>query len=623
MGTMNLTPSPLAPVAPPHLLDASRARPLPLTADVPPLETVIDGIPWVHQPDCEPLLRSIPAAAWAAPAAQGWQAVKRNSGRSVWRAELPDGVIYIKYTYCDSLARRLRGLFLAPACQAEFEGGLFALRHGIATVPPIAYTHGVRCDGRPCGVLVTAAVEPARPLADFWLDVRGDDDVQRRLGDLHELTEMLAEMIARAHQAGFEHLDMHANNILVHTIAPGRYRTVFVDLQSARRGRPIDDRAVVRNLAQLNQWFRRHSTAAERLRFLRAYLRWRNEYELLFADGRALELSFAELVTALMRTADRHARRLGAQRDRRLARDGRYFCKLRLPGGWRGMAVARCKHATAESLASRLTFDRSWWQRVLHDPEHYFADDPADVCKDSHSARVRRAVLDHPDGRLFVIMKRPRARNWRRRIVQMLPPSRSLRGWRMGHGLLHRAQPTARPLAVLERRLGPLVLDNLLVTELIPGATDLESYLTAQHASCSPREWFRLKRELGHLVAGQLRQLQETGIEHRDCKASNILIVPQPRLKSLWIDMDGLRYLRPMRRRQRVRPLVRLHISVANLAGLTRTDRVRFLREYLAGYGKSPDEWRRVWSKLVAETQRKTQAKAARRAWKLKHYGRA
>ena len=43
------------------------------------------------------------------------------------------------------------------------------------------------------------------------------------------------------------------------------------------------------------------------------------------------------------------------------------------------------------------------------------------------------------------------------------------------------------PLAVLERRFGPLVLDSLLLTEAIPGAIDLGAYLRQAQAALSPR----------------------------------------------------------------------------------------------------------------------------------------
>ncbi len=613
---------------------ATATRSLP--ADLRAAEAIIDGLRWIHRAGAETLLNALPATAWTEPLRQGWTRVKQNTRREVWRATIQGRPLYLKYYFRDPWLRRASRFFRGPACRGEWDGGLYAERAGIDAARPLAYTLSL-CAGRRAGaLLITDAIEPAEPLSDFWLQLQSDPDRYRRRRDEALLAELLGELIARAHQAGFEHLDMHAANILVQTLAPRRYRTAFIDLQSARRGVPLGPRAVVRNLAQLNQWFRKNSSVGQRLRFLRAYLRWRNEFETLCAHGRPLPLSFEELVAALDAEARRHAEKLGRQRDRRAGRDGRYFARLKLPGGWRGMAVTACKHPTDESRASGLAFDRRWWQARLNPPLQWFAEStattaapPPAYCKNSHSALVRRAVLEHAEGSVPVILKRPRARNFWRRLALLLPPSRSQRAWCLGHALLHRDVPTARPLAVLERRRGPFVLDNLLATEALPGALDLESYLRGADDPCryADAAWVRAKWELIGRVAGHLRRLHAAGFVHRDCKASNILVVSHPQPALLWIDLDGVRPAGWLARRRPaehcLRALARLHVSLMDVPGLTRTDRVRFLRVYLRRYGVRADEWRTLWPKLSDRVARKRAAKLARREWKLKHYGRA
>jgi len=570
----------------------------------------------------EGLLRTVPTGAWSDPAGQGWQRVKDNARREVWRAVLGGVPCYLKYFAHDSWLRRWRHLLRAPACRAEWEGGLYTFRAGVSAPSPVAYAVNVPRGRRRCDLLITQAIEPTQPLKEFWQQLAGDTDDGRRRSDQAQLIELLAELIARAHQAGFQHLDMHAANILVQPVAPRRYRAVFVDLQSARRGVPLSDAAVVRNLAQLNQWFRRHSSIGDRLRFLRAYLRWRNEFETQFDHGRPLGLSFRDLVAALRLAAARHAARLWAQRDRRADRSGRYFTRFRLPDGWRGWAVAVCKHPLAESRASHLEFRRAWWRERLASPLRWFEQAGTDACKVSHSAVVRRAVLEHDAGHVPVIVKRPLARDWQRRWAALWPPSRSRRGWQTGHALLHRDLPTARPLAVLERRWGPLILDSVLVTEAIPGAVDLERFLKREAGRHAPGDWHRMKLALLRIMVRNLRRLHERGFVHRDCKAGNLLVVQDPETALLWIDMGGLR------RRQATdadvhRALVRLHVSLLSVPGLTRTDRVRFLKLYFARFGVAADTWRAIWPELERASAAKIAAKEVRRRWKLAHYGRA
>lgn len=581
-----------------------------------------DGQLWTYRNGFEGVLAQLPLAAWVAPEAQAWQRIKENARREVWRAKIGGQIYYLKYYALDGWTMRLRHLFKPPACAAEWRGGMYALEAGIPAVRPAGCTHDLRRGARRYALLVTEAVEPTYPLSDFWQQLQRDDDPVRRRRDTARMTELLADMIAMAHQAGLEHCDMHAENILVQPVAPGRYRTLFVDLQSIRQGMPIGRRAIVRNLAQLNQWFRRHSTIAQRWRFLRSYLRWRDEYETAFPHGRRLDLDFRTLVRSLSRAAERHANRLWARRDRRVGRNGRYFARLRLGGGWRATVALQAKHALEDSRSSEMVLPSAWWRQQLAKPLPWFGDEASASYKNSHSAAVRRAALTTADAPLPVVLKRPLARNWRRKLRQLLPPSRSLRGWQRGYALINRDLPTPRPLAVIERRIGPFVRDSLLITEALPGAVDLDTHLRAVGRG-SRQEHHADKCALARALGRLLRRLEERGFEHHDCKASNLLVLERPTLRLCWIDMDGLclRRRRPDARR-RARTLMRLHVSLLDIPSLTRTDRVRFLREYCARWGARRDAWKAVWREVAPQVAPKLEEQAARRAWKRERYGR-
>lgn len=595
--------------------------------DARPPETTerraFNGLAWTCRNGFGEALAAVPQDAWSHPEDQGWQRVKKNGTREVWRATIRGRGFFVKYYFergwRDALKRSLRG----PACRKEWRSGIYAIEHGLAAVRPAGFVEGIRVQGRRCSVLVTEALDPAYPLDEFWTTLQTDDDASRRRNDIQSLAEGLADLIARAHQSGFEHLDMHPANILLRPLGPRRYVPVLVDLQSARLGVAVTDQAAVKNLAQLNQWFRKHSSVKDRLRFLRAYMRRRNEYEACYDHGRKLDLSFTALVRALTRWAEVHGERIWSQRDRRTRREGRYFSRVKPAPGWRGMVFIQSKRSSAGSTASGLVLDRAWWKRTLADPLHWFHDADRDLRKDSHSAVVVRAVLETSADPLPVIIKRPLARDGIRALRHRLPPSRAWRGWSMGNALLNREVPAARPLAVLERRQGPLVGDSLLITEFIPGARDLDAHLRAEYAALSPREWRRHKADLRAVIVRELRRLQQRGFAHRDCKAQNILIRPEERGPALfWIDMDGVRRVKRLSDEQRMRPLLRLHLSLLDASGITRADRVRFLKDYLAGFGADPTAWRRVLRQLDAAAARKFESRLRRREWKRQHYGR-
>lgn len=581
----------------------------------------VEGLSWTYRASFAEILSRVPAEVWAHPERQDWTHIKQNAARQVWRAEIGGRAFYLKYYINTRWTHAVKDWLRRPACEAEWLSGIYALQCDIPAVVPAGYTRVVLPGVTPRWLLVTDAVEPAYPLLDYWRLVQGDPETRRQRADTAQLAEALGEMLAHAHQSGFEHRDMHAANILVQPVGGGLIRTLFVDLHNVRLGVPISDRAAVRNLVQLNQWFHKNSTIGDRLRFLRSYARWRNEYEQAFPHARPLGLSFEQLVHALADVAHLHAERLYAQRDRRLHRDGRYFQRVSLPGGWRGSAFRRAKQSRPESLASELKLDGKWWRSALSNPLRWFEGDAATDCKRSHSAMVRSARLSAGDGSVSVIMKRPLARNWRRRLAMMLS-SRARRGWVIGNALLHRDLPTARPLAYLERRFGPLVLDSMLITERLPEALDLSAYLRWQYEERSPRAWLHEKRRMIDLLARQLRALEARGFVHRDCKAQNLLVLNLPQPSLFWIDMDGLRRKPHLSDADKLRPLVRLGVSLCEQPGVTRADYARFLQSYAARFGAPHDAWRKLWRAAAPRIVEKQRQLAERRAWKLEHYGR-
>lgn len=587
-------------------------------ADTVSTET-IGGLRWTHRGAFDRALRSLPIGVWSDPASAGWTCVKRNTLRRVWRAEILSLAYYVKYYRCSSRTERLKSLIRGSASRGEWNGMMYALRHGIPAVRAVGFCERADVDGKAHSILVTEAVEPSYLLCDHWSLLCRDDDRQRRRRDCAALIDMVAEMIARAHQAGFEHLDMHAANILVQPTGGGRYRTLFVDLQTARVDAPLAPHAVVRNLSQLNQWFRRHSSVGDRLRFLRAYWRWRNEYEGEFPHARPVGMTFDELLRELGRHSGSHADRLWAQRDRRVGRDGRYFARLKLGGGWRARVVVESKRRVGDRAAAEPPLQRPWWKAQLADPLRWFADSRSTAVKLSHSGSIARALLPTDERDVPVIIKRPIARNWRRALRLVLPPSRSARAWKLGHALLHRDIPTPRPLALLERRIGPLVVDSMLLTEAIPGGADLDAFLRARFAESTPREWDSLKRRLTELLVRELRNLFDRGFSHRDCKAQNILLVAEPELRAYFVDLDGVRF---GRRGDESRALLRLYVSLRDVPGITRSDLVRFLRAYGARFGAPHRAWRELWRRIALGLDSKLRAKERRRAWKIKQYGR-
>jgi len=562
------------------------------------------GVDWLHLETC-------PTA----------RLMKRNSERDVWRVAAGGRLFFAKiYHPPRRWSARIKLRFRGITALREWTVGVYAARHGIAAVRPVAASWPAGGAAPGPAVLVTEAVPEAVPLDEHWLRIRHD-----RAAAL-DLVEAVARLIARAHQCGFRHNDMHPGNILVRPNG-GKREIFFVDLQTVRVGRPVGFRAVVANLAQLNQWFRRHATRTQLRRFLRFYLAYRDRFAQAGPLAKNLAIPPSELIAELSREADRHAARLWAKRDRRAARDGRYFTRLRPASGWRGLALLCCKHPPPAATASLLTFTKADWAAWLRDPLRWVDPRRQQILKDSHTSTVALAELPAGPRPVKVIVKRPLARNPWKRLGQWLGRSRNMRSWRVAHMLLNRNLPVATPLAVVERYVAGLIrVDSISLTEYVPDAVDLEAFLTRDVAALDAATRRRVKDRLIEAVVGLVRDFHARGFVHRDFKAPNLLVAWRPpyegRPSLTFIDMDGIRHVRRVRPAAEARALARLCASLLNCPACTATDRLRFLKRWMTAPGRTAKDWKLQWAAVARLVAAKLETKAHRRQWKLDHYGR-
>ncbi len=81
------------------------------------------------------------------------------------------------------------------------------------------------------------------------------------------------------------------------------------------------------------------------------------------------------------------------------------------------------------------------------------------------------------------------------------------------------------------------------------------------------------------------------------------------------IDLVGVRLIHPLPQHRRVQNLSRLHLSLADVPGRTRTDALRFLQAYLP-WGLSPhNDWKGLWREIeaVSKVKREKNRAAAER----------
>lgn len=317
-------------------------------------------------------------------------------------------------------------------------------------------------------------------------------------------------------------------------------------------------RAVVDHLVQLNHFFEPLTTRAERLRVLK----------MLESRGLRPAATAAEIEAATWAYRYRFYR----GRDRRALRDGKYFARI-AAGRMTGMAAAEAAQELARS-ASALA-------RVAQITETV-----------KPSSREVSGFGRLGERRVFI--KRDTQRGWRGSgrpwpavVEHVLRGSRQERAWRRANALLVRGLRTARPLVWLDVSHGLLGRESLIVSEALE--SPWQPLDRAVPAATGPAHL-----RLVETVAREVRRMHDAGISNRDLKAQNILVQCRDgRWQVALVDMAGVVVrARQASREERGQNLMRLAFSWSGIGvsgqarGLTRADRLRFLKTYLGPYAR-------------------------------------
>ena len=221
-----------------------------------------------------------------------------------------------------------------------------------------------------------------------------------------------------------------------------------------------------------------------------------------------------------------------------------------------------------------------------------------------HSLRTNayRVELREPGGGHRTLYVKAHREPWPR-LRYLFRRSRPAREWRVLQGLRERGIPAARPVAVGERRRRGLPLGAVLVTEEVPGSTDLVKFVQAPGARPHTRERLREKRRCIEALARFTRRMHEAGYLSRDFHWRNILIVPgSPEPRFFIIDNPRGLFL-PWGRLAcwlGVRDLTALDRLAPHY--LTRTDRLRFLKAYVGAARLR--ECRRLLERVLSRRRR-------------------
>jgi serine/threonine protein kinase len=224
---------------------------------------------------------------------------------------------------------------------------------------------------------------------------------------------------------------------------------------------------------------------------------------------------------------------------------------------------------------------------LLADPDAALAHRDARILKDSRTSTVAVLAMPTPSGPVPVVLKRVNERSWPERVKNLLRSSHALRSWVNGHALRDRWLPTPRPLAVFHRYRGGLPAEGYLLTEMVPEPAAVRDGA----------------KQVIVKLARLLRTLHDRGVSHRDLKTANILLADGT--EPTFVDLVGVRTRVRLTDEQRAKELARLNASFLNSARVTRGERLRFLRAYLACGTAFQADWKKWWGMVSRATAAK------------------
>lgn len=581
------------------------------TSEARRCETRADGIHWSVTTDLrEPLLddTGLRLPQWLR-AGQA-HVVKQGPHRVVYRVELPGLCFYLKHNRVSDARAWLRRLIRPSKARQEYDSMVAVAARGVPTLAPLALGERPALRGGE-SYLITRGLHDCETLHAFLIHSLPRLAPDRRTQVRQHLAEQLGALVARIHDAGICHNDLHAGNILVRLGSDDTLRLYLIDLNSVRVGLPLDWPASLDNLVMLNSWFMLRCNRADRLRFWKAYYLGRGMG--IWHKGGVGPKEHRRRAEAIEERTWRFNFGFWRRRDARSLRDNRYYRRVAAPGV-AGHAVTEIHDADLAAL--------------LADPDEPFRRPGVRLLKDSPSSTVAELEM-LVDGRpLRVVYKRFMVTSPLQPFVALVHRTSAIRSWVHGQAFRERALPTARTLAVLHRTRWGMRGNGYLLTEKIEHAQELHAHLEDVQRLPEPQRLDLIRAQIDR-VARTIRALHQRQFSHRDLKAANILVrrwnAPPAELAAVspmathsllhmpdvgvWlIDLVGVELFRKLPRSRRIQNLARLNASFCARKYVTRTDRLRFLRTYLNWSLNGQGDWKPWWKAI----ERATQGKIAR-----------
>ena len=307
---------------------------------------------------------------------------------------------------------------------------------------------------------------------------------------------MLVRLIAKIHQKGLIHNDLHPDNFLL------KKETIYAldgaSIRQVSATKPLKKKVSLKNLAVIIS-------------------------QINFVDSSLLyHLATAYAEERKYNKADQTARRLEIfiQKSHE-SRTAKYLKKIH-----RSSTQIVCKKSFSSFVLCQRKYYTSAMESFLQNPDMAFHNPGTSLLKAGNTATV---VCYKIDGKQLVV-KRYNMKNRFHALRLSFKKTRADISWRSAHLLLRNRINTPKPVAIKEIRFGPLRNRSFFIYEYIKGKNARQFFLDAKTEEA---------KILAESIINLFYKLKSLKISHGDMKATNIMIHDN---KPFFIDLDSMRW---------------------------------------------------------------------------------
>ncbi|KKM97042.1 hypothetical protein LCGC14_1172060 [marine sediment metagenome] len=492
-----------------------------------------------------------------------YKLIKETKVRSVISIpgpDISDDGIYIKYFKRKGYSDYVKYLFTPTRTRTEWKVANRLLSKGINTALPLAIAEKRSWSLLDSSMLITKAVSRSEPLMEFCQTTFSGILSGEKLFEKKKLLNELAGFIRKIHEKGFFHKDLHAGNILIKFnndyFSPVKdYSFYLMDLHRVKILKGLSSRKRLHNLAQIFNSLSSILTKSDRLSFVKSYginalSNIKNEQELV-----------GQIESQSSRIRNIHYR----SRLKRCMKESSNFSRTKL---------------NDMRIFFRKGYDTNSCPELIGKHHNALANNDKDVIlkRDSKTALTRFPFKN--DGISNVVVKQYKTSCGLCLIKNIFRNSAGRKAWIAGNGLSVYGFNSARPLALIEKKMLGIVTDSYLIMEDATHSLEMDRYILKNfHGKSSPGELKR-KRTFISDFAKTIAKMHSQNIFHSDLKTCNIMVKEEGKsFDFIFLDFDKVTFNEDINIQKRIKNLTQINLSTPGC--ITFTDRFRFLREYL------------------------------------------